>query len=228
MGIRIRFTSRIRKPGRHTPAILALLLFAAARGAATDTPSDPGQITLPSGGGEPPLLGYQASPLAAPLSNERFGPEHFRASHFIHPLKTPSGFVLTALQPADHRHHLGLWWPWKQIEDAGRLINTWELQNGDGLVRATRHWTDTYSLVALAEYLDRRAPGGPRVLLNETAVIRLKPPFTDGAARGYILDLTISQTPAVDRDIAVPAYRYSGFSLRGTTHWLADNWHLLT
>ena len=46
------------------------------------------------------LVFYQASPLANPK-----GGDAFKGSNFIHPLKTPSGFVVTDLQPLDHLHH---------------------------------------------------------------------------------------------------------------------------
>ena len=61
------------------------------------------------------LLGYQKQPMAKPVGGDKF-----KGSNFIHPLKTPSGFCLTDLQPEDHRHHFGLWWPWKFLKAEGR------------------------------------------------------------------------------------------------------------
>lgn len=60
----------------------------------------------------------------------------FKGSNFIHSLKTPSGFCVTDLQPDDHLHHFGLWWPWKLIKVDGRETIIWEFQKGEGLIQA--------------------------------------------------------------------------------------------
>jgi hypothetical protein len=52
------------------------------------------------------LITYQAKPMKDPR-----GGEGFKGSNFIHPLKTPAGFIVTDIQPEDHYHHFGLWWP---------------------------------------------------------------------------------------------------------------------
>ena len=48
------------------------------------------------------------------LKNAKGG-EKFAGSAYIHPLTTPSGFELTCIQPGDHLHHYGVWWPWKLL-----------------------------------------------------------------------------------------------------------------
>ena len=75
------------------------------------------------------LIYYQTKPLSNPK-----GGDAFKASNFIHPLKTLSGFTVTDTQPEDHYHHFGLWWPWKFITSDGRKINCWELQQGEGFI----------------------------------------------------------------------------------------------
>jgi len=73
------------------------------------------------------VFGWQQEPLANPAGGEKFA-----ASAFIHPLRTPAGFECTTIQPSDHLHHLGLWWPWKYIEVDGKKFNCWEIQEGQG------------------------------------------------------------------------------------------------
>ncbi|RKX42105.1 MAG: hypothetical protein DRP64_10375, partial [Verrucomicrobia bacterium] len=70
---------------------------------------DKGRLTVERAGRE--LLGYQVLPMQNPT-----GGDGFKASNFIHPLRTPAGFTVTAFQPEDHLHHFGLWWPWKYIQ----------------------------------------------------------------------------------------------------------------
>jgi hypothetical protein len=169
-----------------------------------------------------PLLFYQAQPLSAPRGGEKF-----KGSNFIHPLKTPSGFVLTQIQPWDHKHHLGLWWPWKYIETAGRKVLCWELQKDDGLIRAVESKATENGFVAKSEFIDRKAPGGPVVRLNETLNATVSG-LVEEPARGYFLDLEIIHRPARDEPITVTAYRYSGFSIRGTEAWNKNNSTILT
>jgi hypothetical protein len=183
------------------------------------------QVSLASG--DAAVLHYQAEPLSDPKGSRQISADKFKASHFIHPLKTPSGFVLTESQPWDHLHHFGLWWPWKYIQNGDRKLVTRELQAGEGYVRATKCRMTDRGIVAEAEYVDRLAEGGAEVLLKETATLTVSE-TTQQPAAGYFLDISIAQTPAVDRDVTVAQYRYSGFSLRGTLYWTNKNSSLLT
>jgi len=187
---------------------------------ATCCPADDGAVALSVDG--QPLVHYQARPLENPQGGNRF-----RGSNFIHPLKTPSGFVLTQIQPRDHLHHFALWWPWKYVESEGRKVLFWELQGGDGIIRAQGATAAGGGLAARSVYIDRKAPGGPRTLLTETANITTSP-IVDEPARGYNLDLEIIHEVAGDKPLTVSKYRYSGFALRGTKAWNVKNSTILT
>jgi hypothetical protein len=173
------------------------------------------------------ILGYQAQPLADPVGGDKY-----KGSNFIHPLKTPSGFTLTQIQPKDHFHHFGLWWPWKYINVDGRQILCWELQGQEGIVRARqilKHSTewDNAAFTAESDYIDRKAPGGPRVVLHETLDAKITEPV-DSPAHGYLLDLSIANRCAIDTSVEIVKYRYSGFGFRGPASWNKDNSTLLT
>ncbi len=168
------------------------------------------------------LISYQATPLVTPK-----GGDAFQGSHFIHPLKTPSGFIVTDCQPDDHKHHFGLWWPWKFIQTGDRKINCWELQQGDGLIQATENTQIKNGLSTKSIYIDRKAPGGPITLLNETTTITASG-IVNQPAIGYFLDLDIVQYTEGHTNITIPTYRYSGFSLRGTPVWNKNNSTILT
>lgn len=168
------------------------------------------------------LVSYQFQPLENPKGGEKF-----RGSDFIHPLRTPSGFCVTDLQPADHLHHFGLWWPWKKIKVDGREIITWELQQGEGLIQARRATPTTTGFVAESDYIDRTAPGGPLVVLKETAKVEMAD-FKTETADGYYLDFEIIHRCATEYPVEVVKYRYSGFSIRASKHWNKDNSTILT
>ncbi len=168
------------------------------------------------------LIVYQAAPLANPK-----GGDQFKGSNFIHPLKTPSGFTVTDSQPGDHPHHFGLWWPWKFIELEGRKILCWELQKGDGIVEAKEHQMTDEGLIATSVYIDRKAPDGPQVRLNEKTIITASD-IVDQPATGYSLDLKISHQVAGDQPITINKYRYSGLGYRGTALWNKETSTILT
>jgi hypothetical protein len=179
-----------------------------------------GTLSVSSGGKA--LFSYRFRPLDDPKGGERF-----KGSNYIHPLKTPAGFCLTDSQPDDHLHHFGLWWPWKKIRVDGREINTWELQNGEGLVQAQRAIPTDSGFIAASDYIDRTAPDGPLVVLKEQAAIKVSE-FSASLASGYYLDIGITQTCAAEHPVEVVAYRYSGFAFRAASHWNRDNSTILT
>lgn len=179
-----------------------------------------GTLFLSSDGNE--LLSYQFQPLENPAGGDKF-----KGSNFIHPLKTPSGFCVTDSQPSDHLHHFGLWWPWKKIKVDGREIITWELQKGEGLIEARKATPTQSGFIAESDYIDRTAPGGPLVVLKETAKVD-RVDFKAGSADGYYLDIEIIHRCATEHPVEISQYRYSGFSIRASNHWNKDNSTILT
>ncbi len=191
----------------------------AAASAATATP---GLVPIEVDGAE--LVYFQAKPLEDPTG----GPK-FQGSDFIHPLKTPSGFVVTESQPGDHPHHFGLWWPWKFAQqEGGKRALYWELQRGQGRIETRAHERIPGGLIAESVYLDRTGSGEPTVALNETTRIQASPTVAVGRANGYVLHIAINQTVAGDAPVTINQYRYSGFALRGASAWNRNTSHILT
>jgi hypothetical protein len=218
------------KIARNMTVISCLVAAAVSSGCTTKTRAfnielDQQKLTVKQGSTE--ILSYQAQPIAVPIGGDKF-----KGSNFIHPLNTPLGFTVTQLQPADHLHHFGLWWPWKFIKIGDRKILCWELQKGDGLIKGReildKKVTRTGAeFTAASDYIDRKAPGGPRVVLHEKLKAKIAKPV-DSPAHGYFLDLTIIQQCAIDSPIEIVKYRYSGFGFRGAASWNKDSSTLLT
>lgn len=162
------------------------------------------------------IFGWQDKPLPNPTGGEKFA-----GSAFVHPLRTPSGFECTTIQPADHLHHFGLWWPWKFIEVDGQKYNCWEIQEGQGAHVAKSVKTLRESPDPLWEFssdtIVKNAGAAPVVAIQELARVGL-------SIRGdsTVLDIMISQKPA-DKAVNIVEYRYSGFSWRGPQSWNKDN-----
>lgn len=173
--------------------------------------------------GDKLVVGFQKEPLTAPVEGEKFA-----ASAFIHPFRTPGGFELTTIQPSDHLHHFGIWWPWKYIEVAGKKYNTWEIQELQGahVTREVRELLSTNIAIKAWEFhnetIIKSKQGESKVAIREVAQVTVQ--ATDEAT---VLDLTLHQK-AGDLPVTIAAYRYSGFSWRGPQQWNKDNSTMLT
>lgn len=169
-----------------------------------------------------PLIGYQTEPMKNPKGGERF-----KGSDFIHPLKTPSGFTVTDLQPRDHLHHLGLWWPWKYVSKDGRKVLFWELQRGKGRIEARGGEKSGNGFTATSVYTVHAADGKTEEWISEEINASVSD-LIDSPARGYFLDIEIAQSVLGEQSLEIVKYRYSGFSLRSTSEWNRNNSTILT
>ena len=165
---------------------------------------------------------WQATPVASPVGGAKFA-----SSAFIHPLKTPSGFVLTTIQPSDHLHHFGVWWPWKFVEVDGTRYNTWEIQEGQGGHAAVAaKQVSSEGPVTTWELSNRTVikPKGARPVTAIEETTKLASRRGDDA---NVIDIEISQR-AAGSPVKIVEYRYSGLSWRGASSWNKDNSVMLT
>lgn len=107
---------------------------------------------------------------------------------YVHPVTVAGGPPLTALRPADHPWHLGLWFSWKFING----VNYWEEDRTSGRPAGQTTWTNVVieqrdsdgSAVVSLDVAYRPAVGAPPVLL-ERRRLRFMSPAPDG---GWTLD----------------------------------------
>lgn len=168
-------------------------------------------------------MAWQRQPLAQPKGGAKFA-----GSAFFHPLCTPTGFEWTSIQPSDHLHHFGLWWPWKFIEVGGQRYNCWEIQEGQGGWRADSARQLSAGPDAVAWEFKNSVvvhPKGaaPLTAIHETAKVTLAMHGGDAIA----LDINLDQQ-AAGEPVTIVAYRYSGFSWRGPLSWNKTNSEMLT
>ena len=206
--------------------IPGILLSALISGVSADTPSpwktqeSAGKIEASQGGA--PLLTWQAKPLENPVGGAKFA-----GSAFLHPMRTPAGFEWTSAQPADHKHHFGLWWPWKFIEVEGTQYNTWEIQEGQGahVARSFKKLPTSSDGIAFefGNLIEIRKDGKDgKAVIDETAHVESR---VEGNAQ--IIDIDLRQK-ATGSPVKIVEYRYSGFSWRGTSAWNKDNSSMTT
>ena len=182
-----------------------------------------GRIEIRDGGKR--VFAYQHASLKDPK-----GGEIFAASAFLHPLTTPSGFVLTNIQPDDHLHHLGVWWPWKLVQVDGKKHVTWEMQKKQGRHRAVSakivRQNDNEVIVTARELTEISKDGGRTYIpvIRGTAVML----FARQGKDGYRLDIDLHHSPVEGKKPTIVKYRYSGFCWRGAPEWSAGNSVLLS
>lgn len=204
----------------------SILLFAAPAVAATDqsekwtTAEQNGRIEARYG--ETLLFAWQKQPLVNPLGGEKFA-----GSAFLHPLRTPSGFEWTTIQPKDHLHHFGLWWPWKYIEVEGKKFNCWEIQETQGAhvarsLKTLNNGSNSLEWEFTNELIVKIPDTAPLTAIHETARVALS---INGDAQ--VMDISLNQK-AADKPVTITAYRYSGFSWRGPGSWNKDNSQMVT
>lgn len=174
-----------------------------------------------------PAIRYQYAPIPPPPGTSPL----FGRGGFIHPIWSPAGEVLTRIQPPDHLHHVGFWNPWTRTEFEGRKIDFWNLGDGQGTVRAKALIATTAGAVfggfrALHEHVDLRAPGGPKVALEEEWQVRVWCP--DPHRDAWLVDFVSSLGCATDSPLTIEKYRYQGLGFRATATWNDETATLFT
>lgn len=153
----------------------------------------------------------------------------FRRSAFIHPLWSPSGNVMTRINPPDHWHHVGIWNPWTKTHFEGHSTDFWNLNEGQGTVR----FAGFNSLISgpvfggfkvRQEHVDFQAKGGDKVAMNEVWDVRIWNIGTYAGVKVWLWDLTTTLNCASASPIMLEAYRYGGgIGYRATEEWNAKN-----
>jgi len=153
---------------------------------------------------------------------------------YLHPVRTPSGRVVTGDYAEDHPHHHGIWSAWTNTEFRGRTPDFWNVQDGTGAVvpmslDSTWHGPVQGGLTARHRHVDRTG-AAPTTALYEQWTLRVYdvPPTGDGTPY-RLFDLSLTQTTASESPLVLPPYHYGGLGVRGRDHWYGpDNARFLT
>lgn len=150
---------------------------------------------------------------------------------YIHPLWSPSGEVLTRIQPPDHYHHVGLWNPWTHTEFKGKVVDFWNLNKAEGTVRPTMITSVTSSNIfggfkVIHDHIDfnGKTKTGYEVALKEEWNVRV----WKTTSKGWIVDFVSTMNNPTDSILTILEYRYQGFGFRATEKWNDKTATLLT
>ena len=158
----------------------------------------------------------------------------FRRSAFIHPLWSPSGNILTRINPPDHWHHMGIWNPWTKTKFEGHATDFWNLVEGQGTVR----FGGIDGLISgpvfggfkvRQEHVDFQCKGGDKVAMNEVWDVRIWNIGSYNGIKVWLWDLTTTLSCASASPITLEAYRYGGgIGFRASEDWTNKNSWVLT
>jgi hypothetical protein len=180
--------------------------------------------------GSRPVLRYNHAPVAPPEGVD----SSYTRSGFIHPVWSPSGDVLTRIQPPDHYHHYGIWNPWTRVNFEGREVDFWNLGDKKGTVRFNSYISTTGGTVygrfrALHDHIDLTASNGEKVALNEEWDIRVWKSAQHQAGEYWLWDFTSILSCAIPEPVILEQYRYGGgIGFRATESWTNRNSSILT
>jgi hypothetical protein len=176
--------------------------------------------------GDQKVLTYQTAKVPVPQGIN----QAFSKSGFIHPIITPSGQVLSRIQPKDHYHHYGIWGPWTRATINGREVDFWNLGDEKGRVDFSHILSKKVAggaaeLNVRQNHVDLKAPESQKLAIEEDLRIKLKP-----ADKGrYMVDYTSTISTKIPGGILLDDYRYGGgIGFRATEVWGDANSQILT
>lgn len=154
----------------------------------------------------------------------------FARSGYIHPVWTPAGKVISNDFPPNHKHHHGIWFPWTSTTFEGRDVDFWNTGSLQGNVECTGVDARITGPVfggfrARHRFLDLKAPGGAKEVLNEVWDVKT---YVTGEGRYFMTDFLSVQNCSTDQPLKLNEYRYGGFGFRGSGQWEGQDVEFLT
>ena len=153
----------------------------------------------------------------------------FARSGYIHPVWTPAGRIISNDTPLKHKHHHGIWFPWTNTTFEGRHVDFWNTAAEQGKVECTGVEARITGPVfggfrTHHRFLDLKAPGGEKEVLNEVWEVKT---YASGT-RYFMTDFRSVQNCSTDQPLKLNKYRYGGFGFRGAHQWEGQDVEFLT
>jgi hypothetical protein len=165
-----------------------------------------------------PVLSYHHAIAPAP---EGIGQVFAKSGH-IHPLRTPTGRLVSDDFPPDHPHQHGVFFAWVNTTFEGRQVDFWNQARRQGAVEHIRT-LETISGPVFAQFSvllrhsDLTAPDGPKPVLEEIWTVRVY-----RSESPFLIDLESEQRNVADSPLIINQYHYGGMGLRGARPWLGQ------
>jgi hypothetical protein len=168
-----------------------------------------------------PALQYWVEP--RPLPRADIDSIYLRGG-YLHPVRTPSGRVITGDYSPGHVHHHGVWAAWTNTTFRGREPDFWNMAGGTGAVvpmALDSAWAGAVQggFQARHRYVDYSAPE-PVSALYETWTLRAyNVPSSVAGFSYHLFDIDMVQSTASASPLTLPEYHYGGAAIRGLEEW---------
>ena len=147
---------------------------------------------------------------------------------YLHPVRSPSGAIVTGDYPANHPHHHGIWTPYTKATFQGRATDFWNMQSKKGRVDLVNYGFagslnpgeagPVYEkLDAMTGMVDLTGPKEATALWDSWSLRLYDIPDAPKPMR--LFDLTTEQACATKDPLELPEYHYGSFGLRGPDAW---------
>ena len=173
--------------------------------------------------GDRDLVRYQRAMAPPPPGIDR----PVAGNGFLHPVRTPSGAVVTDDFPPDHPHQHGLFYAWTKTRFRGHRVDFWNTHKGLGRVEHDRFepsdsGQDFATIDVRLNHVDRTTDP-PVVAMTErrtyrVSVVQFGQPITQ-------IDVDSTLVAATDDAITLQTHLYGGFASRGARGWTIDAGH---
>ena len=186
------------------PLLAVLVLSADVRVQESD-----GRFVFTADGAE--LAVYHAAPAKPPEGVDAM----YARSGFVHPVRTPSGRVVTDDFSPDYSHQNGLFNTWTKATFRDRPVDFWNRHKGLG----------TYRHAAVLEVGQGRGRGHLKVEIEhatldpEVVVLREERTYDISVADGVTVIDVHSVQRAVGDPLVCEKHLYGGFAVRGARGW---------
>ena len=174
-------------------------------------------MVLSAAGAE--MLNFRTDKSKKPRAD--INPDILRAG-YLHPVRSPSGAIVTGDYPSDHAHHHGIWTPFTKAVFQGRTTDFWNMHSkkGEEQLRAIgRTWAGEVhgGFEAELRMTDLSGPAPIDALIDRWSVRAYA--VTGVPKPMHVFDLTTTQTCATNAPLELPQYHYGSFGLRGPEAW---------
>lgn len=149
---------------------------------------------------------------------------------YLHPVRSPSGAIVTGDYPSNHPHHHGIWTPYTKATFQGRTTDFWNMQYKKGRVDLVGgpnfvaqgglggQALPVYEMLdAMSGMVDLTSPKEVTALWDNWNVYLYAVP--DAPKPMVVFDLTTEQACATKDPLELPEYHYGSFGLRGPDEW---------
>jgi hypothetical protein len=169
------------------------------------------------------VLRYNIVPPKAP--NQKLAV--YERSGYIHPVRTPSGHLVTGDFAPDHAHQHGLFAAWTKTTYRGQPVDFWNQLKSSGIVlhdRVVETRSDDKSAMfrVAVKHCLVMDDQSTKPILDDVWTVHVSGILHDNKLAGYRIEFSVAQTNITDATLTINRYHYGGIGFRGRNDWFSQ------